>query len=156
MDPDTPAGTAHEPRRGGRLVPTALGLALFTAGMWFAWLGWDHEYHQVDGETQGPYRAWQVIGCGASIAVAAVVAHLRLRGTVAVVVLAAAATAGFATPWSLDASATDDSGLWVVGLVFLLVGVGGGLGVLLGFTEAVARGRRPSPRSTGWAQRGGG
>ncbi|CAA9402340.1 MAG: hypothetical protein AVDCRST_MAG32-3043 [uncultured Nocardioides sp.] len=146
MNLDTLATSPVSSRRGGRLVVAALGLMLLAAAMWAAWLGWDHEYHQVDGETQGPYRSWQVIGCGACICLAAVVAQLKVRGTSAVVVLAAAATAGLAAPWSLDASATDESGLWMVGLVFLLLLVGGGLVVLLGFTEAAARWRRPVPK----------
>ena len=80
-------------------------LALFAAAMWFAWLGWDQEYYLVDGVAQGPYRAWQVLGC--------------------------------------DAASTDDSGLWVVGLLFLLVGSGLGLLVLLTITAVVAARGRP-------------
>ena len=107
--------------------------------MWFAWLGWDHEYYQVDGVPQGPYRAWQVLGCGLSIAVAAVLAYLWVRSVWAIFVLAAAADIGFAVPWALDAASTDDSGLWVVGLLFLLVGGGIGLMVLLAVSAAATR-----------------
>lgn len=146
MSPDQPAAARGRTRRHtARLVATAVALALFAAAMWFAWLGWDDDYYLVDGVPQGPYRAWQVLGCGVSIAAAAVLASLRATGTWAVVVLAAAAVLGFAVPWSMDAASTDDSGLWVVGLVFLVVGGGIGLLVLMAITGAVST-RLPARR----------
>lgn len=135
--------------RAARLGGGALALALFAAGMWFAWLGWDDEYHLVDGVPQGPYRTWQVLGCGVSIAAAAVIVHLWVRGRWAVLVLTAAAVLGFAVPWTAHAAATDDSGLFVVGLFFLLVGGGTGLVLLLTLAEAIAPRRRTGPRTTG-------
>jgi hypothetical protein len=127
-----------------RLWGTALALALFAAAMWFAWLGWDHEYYEVDGVAQGPYRAWQVVGCGLAIALATVLAHQRVRRNGALVVLALAAVIGFAVPWAVDASRSDDTGLWAVGLFLLLIGGTGGLAVLLAVTDAVV-GRNSSP-----------
>jgi hypothetical protein len=121
-----------------RLLGTALLLMLFSAGMWFAWLGWDHEYYLVDGVPQGPYRAWQVVGCGAAIATASVLAYLRVRDVIVIFVLAAAAVVGFAVPWSWDAS-SDETGMWVVGLFMLLIGGGAGLAMLLGATHALAQ-----------------
>lgn len=138
MTPDARA-TDRPSRRAAHLGGAALALGLFAAAMWFAWLGWDHEYYQVDGVSQGPYRTWQVVGCGVSVVVAAVVAYLRVRSTAAVFVLAAAADLGLAVPWGLDAAATDETGLWAVGLVLLLVGVGGGLTVLLSVIAAAIR-----------------
>ena len=131
----------HQPRfialRFARLGGTAVALGVFAAAMWFAWLGWDTEYYQVDGEAQGPYRAWQVIGCGLSVAAAAVLAYRWVRGDWAIFVLAAAGVIGFAVPWTVDAASTDDSGLYLVGLVFLLACGGTGLTVLLAVTAAV-------------------
>ena len=129
-----------------RVLLRALLLALFAAAMWFAWLGWDHSYYYVDGVAQGPYRAWQVIGCGGLISAATVFAYLRTQGPVAIPVLAAAPGIGFAVPWAIDAS-SDETGTWLVGLFFLLVGSFVGLVVLLAVTEVVAtvthgRGRR--------------
>lgn len=121
--------------------------------MWFAWLGWDHKYYHVDGVSQGPYRAWQVLGCGLSIAAAAVLAYLWVRGVWAIFVLAAAADIGFAVPWGLDAASTDDTGLWVVGLLFLLVGGAIGLTVLLAVSAAAAARRPPPQRSDDSQQR---
>ncbi len=118
-----------------RLGAAALALGLFAAAMWFAWLGWDDDYYEVDVVQQGPYRAWQVVGCGVAIGVAAVVARVWAgRGAV---LLAGAATVGFAIPWGGYAASTDDSGLWAVGLVMLLIGAFIGLVVLLTVTEKV-------------------
>jgi hypothetical protein len=113
--------------------------------MWFVWLGWDHEYYLVDGVSQGPYRAWQVAGCGLVIATATVFAFLRVPQTAAIFVLAIAAGIGFAVPWAVDASG-DDTGLWVVGLFFLVVGSGVGLAVLLAVINAVTGTGRSTTR----------
>ncbi len=114
--------------------------------MWFAWLGWDHEYYQVDGVAQGPYRAWQVLGCALSISAAAVLAYLCVPSVWAIFLLTAAADVGFAFPWALNAASTDESGLWVVGLMLLLVASGIGLLVLLTITAVAAARRPPRPR----------
>ncbi len=123
-----------------RLPAAALALAVFAALMWLAWLGWDDDYYTVDGVQQGPYRAWQVIGCGLSICVGAVAALVRARR--GAVLLAAAASVGFAIPWGVYAASTDDSGLWVVGLVMLLGGSFIGLVVLLTVSDAFLRRRQ--------------
>lgn len=125
-----------------RILGASAALALFSAAMWFAWLGWDHEYYVVDGHAQGPYRAWQVIGCGASVVVAAVLAYAVVRRLWAIVPLAAAGTVGFALPWSWDAARNDESGLWVVGLILILGGAGTGLLVVLAVASAFLRPRR--------------
>jgi hypothetical protein len=122
---------------------TALALALFAAAMWFAWLGWDHEYYLVDGVAQGPYRAWQVIGCGVTIVTATVAAYLSVPRASAIFVLAGAAAAGFAVPWAYDASG-DDTGLWLVGLVMLVIGGGLGLSGLLLVTDVLVK-SEPAP-----------
>ena len=121
----------------------ASSLALFAAAMWFAWLGWDHSYYDVHGVAQGPYRAWQVVGCGVTISAATVLAYLRAQHPAAVRLLAAAATIGFAVPWSIDAS-DDQTGMWGVGLLFLLVGGFVGLAALLGIIAAIANPRSSS------------
>src|SRR5689334_8406408 len=105
-----------------RILSTSAALAVFSAAMWFAWLGWDHEYYLVDGVAQGPYRTWQVVGCVAGILLATIVAWIAVRRTWAIFVLPAAAAFGFAVPWSIDAGGTDDTGLWVVGLFLITAG----------------------------------
>ena len=129
----------------GRVGLTAVALGLFAAAMWFAWLGWDHEYYLVDGVAQGPYRAWQVIGCGVSIVVATVAAYLWVPRPSAVFVLAGAAATGFAVPWAHDAS-SDDTGLWLVGLIMLAVGGCLGLAVVLLVTDALVKSERTPTR----------
>ena len=138
-----------------RLGAAAVALSLFAAGMWFAWLGWDHEYYLVDGYEQGPYRPWQVVGCAVCIGIASIVAYLWTRGVAAIFVLAAAGVIGFAVPWTQDAAATDESGLFIVGLLFLLVGGGIALTTVLAITAAVAGARPAGPaRSPALSSRG--
>jgi hypothetical protein len=111
-------------------------LALFAATTWFAWLGWDHTYYEVDGAAQGPYRAWQVIGCALSIATATVLAYRRSPRALAIGVLPIAADAGFAVPWACNASG-DESGLWVVGLFLLVIGGYAALTFVLAVTHTL-------------------
>lgn len=99
--------------------------------MWFSWLGWDHSYYEVNGVAQGPYRAWQVVGSGAAVALGAVVGYWRRPGLLSVWVLAAAGVIGFAVPWGWEAS-DDITGLWLFGLMMLMVGGYVGLSMLLG------------------------
>ena len=113
-----------------RSVSSSVALALFSAAMWVVWFGWDDV----------PYAAWQVIGCGLSICVAAVLLLVRSRR--GAVLLAAAAAVGFAVPWAVYAASTDESGLWVVGLVLLLGGSFIGLVVLLTVSEKVLEARQ--------------
>jgi hypothetical protein len=123
--------------RGIRLLGAATVLGVASAAAWFVWLGWDDV----------PYSRVQVVGCGATVTVAAVVAYLRVRGIGAVLLLPVAAAVGFAVPWTREAVASDDSGLWLVGLVFLLVGILGGLLLVLGVTALVTTPPAPDRRS---------
>ena len=138
-----------------RLWGTAVLLALFTAATWFAWLGWDHQYYEVGGVAQGPYRPWQVLGCGATVVAATVLAYVRVRGVLALFVLAAAGIVGFAVPWARDAGASDDTGLWMVGLFMLVIGGGVGLLMVLTVTYGVLVSRGPGApgRPAGAARR---
>jgi hypothetical protein len=108
---------------------TLVLLPLVTAFMWLAWLGWDHEYYQVDGVAQGPYRDWQVAGCGVTIVVAIVLAWALVRRPWAILAIPLLGALGVAVPWSIDAARTDETGLWLVGLLMLLIG--GGVGLLV-------------------------
>jgi len=104
-----------------RVTLTLAALAVFSAGMWFAFLGWDHEYYEVDGVAQGPYRPWQVIACGAAVVLASTAAFAYLRRVWLLAVIPVVAVVGFAVPWAVWAS-RDETGLWMVGLILLLVG----------------------------------
>ncbi|WP_336670400.1 hypothetical protein [Tsukamurella sp. USMM236] len=135
-----------------RVILTLVALAAVAAGAWFAFLGWDQEYYEVDGVAQGPYRPWQVIACGAVIVLACTAAFAYLRRVWLLAVIPAVAVVGFAVPWAAWAS-QDDTGLWVVGLLFLLVGGTMGLTAWLavgyGVVEAfrAVRRRRTGTRS---------
>lgn len=101
-------------------VGGAVAVAVLTVGVWFAWLGWDTNY-QVDaaGQQSGPYEGWQVAGCVLSLV--ALLAGAILAG-VRAFPAAAALTVAFTVAWTVRAAATDDSGLFVVGAVLVLVG----------------------------------
>ena len=100
----------------------ALAVAVLSAGLWFAWLGWDTQY-QVDPVTQvasGPYEAWQVIGCAVSLLVLFVGA---LLAGVHPFWASAALTVAFTTAWTVSAAAGDETGLYGVGTILLLIGL---------------------------------
>lgn len=101
----------------------SIAIAALSALSWFAWMGWDQEY-QLDPRTgvySGPFEAWQVIGCALSLLVLLVgalwVGVEPLWGS-------AALTLGFTTVWTVQAAARDDTGLFGVGMVMLLLGLG--------------------------------
>ncbi|MBG0560231.1 hypothetical protein [Actinoplanes aureus] len=100
-------------------VVAVAGLAVL---LWFAWLGWDHEY-QVDprtGVASGPYEVWQVAGCALSLLVLLLGAlMLRLRP----VSTSAALTLAFTAVWTVDAASRDTTGLYGVGTLMLLAGL---------------------------------
>lgn len=132
------AGTTPGPRGADRAL-RVVALAVLAAACWFAWLGRDTTY-QVDpatGVASGPYEAWQVLGCVLSLAVAVVLGTVKLGGPVTVVVT----TLAFTVAWSVTASA-DETGLWLVGALLVLVGVAVGAGVVAAVTTAVLRRRR--------------
>ncbi|MDR6172769.1 hypothetical protein QE364_001479 [Nocardioides zeae] len=109
---------AHRPSL--RDLAWGIAVAVLAAAAWFGWMGWDDEY-QVDAATNeisGPYEAWQVIGCVLTLLVLGVVAARRWRPFATAIVLSLAFTAA----WSLTAAAEDETGLWGVGAVLVLVG----------------------------------
>lgn len=99
-----------------------LGVAVLSAASWFGWMGWDTEY-DVDPVTQvssGPYEAWQVLGCGATLLLVLVGALLTgVRAVVACVAM----TLAFTAAWTATAAAADGGGLFVVGGVLVLIGL---------------------------------
>jgi hypothetical protein len=102
-------------------------VAVLSAASWFAWMGWDHHY-QIDPRTQevsGPYEAWQVLGCAATLLVVLVAA---LLGRVRWFVAAPAVTVAFTAAWTVSAASTDETGLFGAGAVLL------GLGLAVGTT----------------------
>lgn len=113
----------------GRQVAGGLGVAVLSAASWFAWMGWDTGY-DVDPVTQvssGPYEAWQVAGCGATL-VLVLVGALLLR--VHPLVACAAATVAFTAAWTTTAASADETGLFVVGAVLVFLGLAAGTAVV--------------------------
>ncbi|MEV4657061.1 hypothetical protein [Micromonospora sp. NPDC049301] len=107
--------------RGTRALLGALFLAVATVGVWLLWLGWDTEY-TIDPETgssSGPYEPWQVIGCVLTLALLAALAARRLSPWLVAPVM----TVAFTAAWSWRAATSDDSGLWAVGAVLVLIGM---------------------------------
>ena len=114
---------------GGRRRSTArfqligiLSVATCAALSWFAWMGWDTRY-QIDPITQvarGPYEAWQVIGCALSLVVLFVGALLvgvrPFRASIAL-------TVAFTAAWTMTAAPADETGMYGVGMIMLLVGL---------------------------------
>lgn len=62
-----------------------------------------------------------MIACGAVIVLACTAAFWYLRRESLIAVIPLTAVVGFAVPWAIWAS-RDDTGLWLAGLIFLLVG----------------------------------
>jgi hypothetical protein len=107
----------------------ALAVAVLSALLWFAWMGWDTQY-QIDPVTQvasGPYEAWQVIGCVVSLLVLLVGA---LLAGVRALWASAALTLAFTAAWTATAAADDETGLYGVGAILVLVGLSAGTAVV--------------------------
>ncbi|MBM7460402.1 hypothetical protein ACIBED_04850 [Rhodococcus coprophilus] len=122
-----------------RTALVLLAVAATTVVAWFGWLGWEAGYRTLpDGTVTGPYSTVQVVGCAVTIAGIVVAGCLTLRcaaRTSAAVI--ACATVSFAAVWARDAASRDETGLWAVGLVFLVVGAVAGLAVVAVLTRLV-------------------
>ncbi|MER5704557.1 hypothetical protein ABT023_21820 [Micromonospora sp. NPDC002296] len=107
-----------------RVLLGGLVLAVATVAVWWAWLGWDTEYtvDPVTDSVSGPYDVWQVVGCVLSLAVVAAVGGRVLSPWLVAPVM----TAAFTIAWAWRAATSDDSGLWAVGAVLILVGMAAG------------------------------
>jgi len=121
--------TPHHPTAGrGRTAAQYALVAVLTAACWFAWLGWDTQYRTdpVTGDVTGPYEAWQVVGCVVSLVAVTVLAVRALGGRRAVATVAVTFTAA----WVATQAPRDDSGLWAVGALLVLLGTTAGAGVV--------------------------
>lgn len=111
---------AVEPRsrfesfRSRRDARVGVVIAVITAGLYIAWLGWDQEYDidPVTGALSGPYGTWQVVGVVACLGVVALVAGRLGHRLVCRVWMPAAFALCFAIDGITD-PASD--GLWGVG-----------------------------------------
>ncbi len=123
---------------------TTLTVVVLTVVAWWIFLGRDvvREVDPATGNVTGPYGAPQVIACVLVLIALVVVGTLAAPAWVAVLAVAVPFTAA----WTIQAQATDDSGLWAVGAVLVLVGTLAGGAVVAVLTRLVAR--RRAARST--------
>ncbi|RZT87056.1 hypothetical protein EV383_3962 [Pseudonocardia sediminis] len=121
-----------------RLVGTGL-LALATAASWWVWTAWDlrRDVDPVTGTSTGPWEAWQVAGVVLCLLAVVVAAARRLPAWLVVAVVPVT----FTVAWSLTAASQDDSGLWAVGAVLVLLGTSAGTAVVAAVTAAFRRAR---------------
>ncbi|QNE75884.1 hypothetical protein F0344_15690 [Streptomyces finlayi] len=93
-------------------------MAVATAAVWAAWLGWDqHRDVQPDGSTTGPYEAWQVIGLVLTLLAAVYWATSKRYFAGAVLGTTAGLTVAAFYDWS-----DDSSGLFMIGVGLVAIG----------------------------------
>ncbi len=141
----TDAGSfAHAVPAPLRGVAATLVLALASAGSWWAWLAWDDTY-QTDpatGVASGPFEGWQVVGCVLSLLVVGLLAHRHLPAGV----VAVAMTVSFTLAYAASVVPADETGLSLVGVVMVAVGMTAISGLVAALVVAV-RGARAPERS---------
>jgi len=101
-------------------VAGVLAVAILSALSWFAWMGWDHQYQVDRGVPTGPYQTWQVAGCAVTLLV--VFAGALLAG-VRPLLAAPALILAFTASWTVQAAGEDETGMYGVGTVALLLGL---------------------------------
>jgi hypothetical protein len=111
--------------------------ALTTATWWTLGRDTTHEVDPTTGAVSGPYEAPQVIACVVVLVALVVVGALVLPAWLAVLAVGLPFTAA----WTLHAASTDDSGLWVIGAVLVLVGTLVGGTVVTAVTRRLVRNR---------------
>lgn len=125
--------TAEQGRARPGWAATFVLALLLGAAIWGAWLGWDRQYYldPGSGTMQGPYRPVQVVGCGLTFLLVTAVLASRWRP----VAVALGTTAGFWIAWTVDAATQDETGLFLVGSMMLMVGLvsGSALAALVGY-----------------------
>jgi len=123
---------------------TTLTVVVLTVVAWWIFLGRDvvRDVDPATGNVTGPYEAPQVIACVLVLAALVVVGTLSAPAWAAVLAVAVPFTAA----WTIQAQATDDSGLWAVGALLVLLGTLAGGAVVALVTRVVER--RRAARST--------
>lgn len=120
--PQGHTGTRRKPTFGNATLPR-LGLEAFLAGLivWVVFLAWTPE--QIGLPKGSPYATWQVGACiVAAVAVELVLIWRARYPKPAVFAVALGFIWGFSIPWALWAAPSDQTGMWGVGLIFLMWG----------------------------------
>jgi hypothetical protein len=113
-------------------------VAVATGAAFFGWLGRDttKTLDPLTGHESGPWSTGQVAGCLLTLLVVLVAAVLL---GVPALVAAAAMTVSFVLAWTATAAASDDSGMFAVGAVLVLIGMAIGTTVVALLTARLAR-----------------
>lgn len=111
--------------------------ALTTATWWTLGRDTTRDVDPVTGNVTGPYEAPQVIACVVVLVGLVVIGALVLPAWLAVL----AVSLPFTAAWTIQASSTDDSGLWVIGAVLVLVGTLVGGTIVAAVTRGLVRNR---------------
>ncbi|MFG2448571.1 hypothetical protein [Streptomyces sp. NPDC048512] len=133
------------PQRSLKPVPQLVSMLLLAAlsvALWAAWLGWDqHRDVHPDGSTTGPYEAWQVIGLVLTLLppVFWAVSRHYVAGAVAGTTAGLTLAAGY--DWS-----DDSSGLFMVGVVLVMMGSLAVTAAVSAVVPALRRRDRPAER----------
>lgn len=116
---------------------TFIIVTLTTATWWTLGRDTTRDVDPATGAVTGPYEAPQVIACVVVLVALVVIGALLLPGWLAVLAVGLPFTAA----WTVQASSTDDSGLWAVGAVLVLVGTLVGGTIVTAVTRALVRNR---------------
>jgi hypothetical protein len=125
-------------------IPTVVRILLLgaaTAGAWFGWFGWDHEYQTdpVTGVASGPYETWQGVGAVLTLLAIGILAVLgRIRPVVGTIVM----TVAFTAAWCVTEMPQDDTGLSGVGAIMVFAGMGMATGLWFWAAAQTRFGRR--------------
>ncbi|MCP2267104.1 hypothetical protein ACFQHV_11400 [Promicromonospora thailandica] len=113
-------------------------LAALAVATWWA-LGQDtsRTVDPATGDVSGPYGPVQVIACVVALVGLVVIGSVLLPAWLAVLGVALPFTAA----WTVEAASSDDSGLWAVGAILVLVGTLGGGTIVAAITRRLMRPR---------------
>ncbi|WP_129789916.1 hypothetical protein [Promicromonospora panici] len=111
--------------------------ALTTATWWTLGRDTTRDIDPATGDVTGPYEAPQVIACVVVLVGLVVIGALLLPAWLAVL----AVSLPFSAAWTIQASSTDDSGLWAVGAVLVLIGTLVGGAIVAAVTRGLVRNR---------------
>ncbi|WP_308608741.1 hypothetical protein [uncultured Corynebacterium sp.] len=128
-------GTAWLAKKYGERIAYGHTVFVFVAAfvICFCTLAWT-----LEGEYD--YSPWQVFCSGFAMVILTASAMMRVPApTLNLLPTWWAAVAGYALCWSIIAGTDDITGLWGVGLIFLLLGLIAGIGVVVWLTLAIRR-----------------
>jgi hypothetical protein len=111
--------------------------ALTTATWWTLGRDTTRDVDAATGDVSGPYETPQVIACVVVLVALVVVGALVLPAWLAVL----AVSLPFSAAWTIHAASNDDSGLWAVGAILVLLGTLVGGTVVTAVTRRLVRNR---------------